>query len=59
MIKIDKSYETAIGKKICSILPIEWMRLNMFNLNNIYYNIPMLVFRLNDQDENMERLKNV
>lgn len=57
MIKMDKSYETAIGKKICSILSIEWIRFNMFNLNNIYYNIPMLVFRLNYQDENMEKLK--
>lgn len=57
MIKMDKSYETAIGKKICSILPVEWIRFNMFNLSNIYYNIPMLVFRLNYQDGNIEKLQ--
>ena len=57
MIKIDKTYETAIGKKICSILPVEWMRFNMFHSNDVYYNIPMLVFRTNCSDGNMVKLQ--
>lgn len=44
-------------KKICGILPVEWIRFNMFKINDIYYTIPMLVFRLSYLDENMERLK--
>lgn len=55
---MDNSYEIAIGKKICDILPVEWIKFNMFNTNDIFNTIPMLVFRVNYLDENMDRLKN-
>ncbi len=54
---MDNSYEIAIGKKICDILPVEWIKFNMFNTNDIFNTIPMLVFRVNYLDENMDRLK--
>lgn len=48
--------EKIVGKIIHNRLSIEWMRYNMFSLNNIYKNIPMLVFRVNKTSEN-EQLK--
>ena len=57
MMEMDQTYEAAIGKKICEILPVEWMRFKMYHSEDIYSCIPMLVFRLNFLDERMEGLK--
>ncbi|WP_143405005.1 hypothetical protein [Eubacterium uniforme] len=55
---IEKFYETAIGKLLNDYYKIEWMRFNMFNLEDIYYNIPMLIFRVEkDYDECICKLK--
>ena len=59
MINIDKKYETAIGELIFDKFPVEWMRFNMFNLDDIYYRIPMLVFRLKCRDGNLEKLQGI
>lgn len=54
----DDKYETAIGKLLNDNFKMEWMRFNMFNVEDIYYNIPMLVFRVeNEYDENIWELK--
>ena len=35
----DDKYETAIGKLLNDIFKMEWMRFNMFNVEDIYYYI--------------------
>ncbi|WP_207667196.1 hypothetical protein [Butyrivibrio sp. X503] len=54
---MDKQYETAIGKLLSDMLPVEWMRFTMFYVDDIYNGIPMLVFRLKSEDGNMESLQ--
>lgn len=56
---MDQSEERIIGKIIHNNLPIEWMRYNMYSSNNIYKNIPILVFRINESDtwEQLIKLK--
>lgn len=51
--------EKIIAKIIKSNLPIEWIKYNMFSSNNIYKNIPLLVFRLGvtNQDTKIEKLE--
>ena len=51
--------EKIIAKIIKSNLPIEWIKYNMFSSNNIYKNIPLLVFRLEvtNQDTKIEKLE--
>ena len=43
-----KSEEKRIGRLIQSRLPVEWIRYNMYIKDDIYRNIPMLVFRIQD-----------
>lgn len=38
--------EVCIAKILIKEIPIEWMRLGMFHFDDIYRNIPMLVFRI-------------
>ena len=47
---MNRDEEKVIGKIIHNRLPVEWMRYNMFSSNNIYKNIPVLVFRINESD---------
>lgn len=56
---MNQDEEKVIGKIIHERLPVEWMRYNMFSTNNIYKNIPILVFRLNgsDMNEQMKKLE--
>ena len=49
---MDQNEEKIIGKIIHKKLSIEWMRYNMFSLNNIYKNIPILVFRVSGSEKN-------
>lgn len=54
----DDKYETAIGKLLNDNFKMEWMRFNMFNIEDIYNNIPMLVFRIEgDYAEYIWKLK--
>ena len=53
---MDKEYETMIGKVICDILHVEWMRFTMFHTEDRYLSIPMLVFRIKKNDENWYKL---
>lgn len=53
---MEKNQEKIIGKIVHNILSIEWMRYNMFSTNDIYRNVPMLVFRL-EESAPMENLK--
>jgi len=55
---MSQELETLIGRIVHDKLPVEWMRYNMFFSKNIYHNIPMLVFRLNEEDIS-EDLKNL
>lgn len=57
---MEQNLETIIGKIIQNKLPVEWMRFNMFLFDDIYRNIPMLVFRVHEQkiDTQIEELKN-
>lgn len=57
MIDLLKENETSIGKKLKEVLPIEWMRYNMFNMEEPYRNIPFLTFRLKKKDETFDELK--
>ena len=41
-----QDYEKSIAEIILKLFPIEWMRYKMYVSENIYRNIPMLVFRL-------------
>lgn len=52
--------EKIIGKIIHNRFPIEWMRYNMFYSENIYRNIPLLVFRLREEElgKQLEGLQN-
>lgn len=54
---MDQNEEKIIGKIIHNKLPIEWMRYNMYSSNNIYKNIPILVFRLNEFDTGEQLIK--
>lgn len=40
------SNEKCIGKIICSKIPVEWIRFNMYYEQDKYQKIPMLVFRV-------------
>lgn len=53
---MEQNKEIIIGKIINNKLPVEWMRYNMYSLDDIYKNIPMLVFRLGKSSMN-ERVK--
>lgn len=50
----SKEYEKAIGYEVRNILSIEWMRYNMYNVEDIYRCIPFLLFRVSD-DTNLDR----
>ena len=56
---MQQNEEKVIAEIIHSHLPIEWMRYNMFSSNNIYKNIPVLVFRLDtsNEDTKIEKLE--
>ena len=54
---MGQNMEKVIGKTIHNILSIEWMRYNMFSENDIYKNIPMLVFRVNEIESKEELIK--
>lgn len=49
---MEQNKETIIGKIISNKLPVEWMRYNMYLTDDIYRNIPMLVFRLGKSSMN-------
>lgn len=53
---MEQNTEKIIGKIIYNKLPIEWMRYNMFSIDDIFRNIPMLVFRLSKSNMN-DRVK--
>lgn len=53
---MEQSKEKIIGNIIYNNLPVEWMRYNMYSSDDIYKNIPMLVFRLSNSSMN-ERVK--
>lgn len=53
---MEQNTEKIIGKIIYNKLPIEWMRYNMFSTDDIFRNIPMLVFRLSKSNMN-DRVK--
>lgn len=57
---MERSGEMIIGEIIHNRLPVEWMRFNMFQADNIYRNIPILVFRLKEtaMDEQVKKLEN-
>lgn len=46
---MEREIEKKIGKIIYNKIPIEWMKYNMFSVNDIYKNVPMLVFRYDDK----------
>lgn len=50
--------ETCIAHILKRKIPIEWIRYNMFLQNNIYKNIPVLVFRV-DETCNPELIENL
>lgn len=56
---MNQDKEKVIGKIIHDRLPVEWMRYNMFSSNNMYKNIPILVFRLKEsnKDGQMKKLE--
>ncbi|MCR4678982.1 MAG: hypothetical protein K5679_09515 [Lachnospiraceae bacterium] len=43
---METDKEKLIGKLIYSRIPIEWIRFNMYLEDDVYRNIPMLVFRV-------------
>lgn len=43
-----KNIEKCVAMTICKKLPIEWMRFNMYVEEDIYRNIPVLVFRVEE-----------
>ena len=45
---MEESNEKLIGKLIKSYILIEWIRFNMYFEDDVYRNIPMLVFRVQD-----------
>lgn len=54
----NQNYETKIGHLIHDNINVEWMRYNMYKENNIYESIPLLVFRIYEEEENkIESLK--
>ncbi len=57
---MEESKEKCIGKIIHSLIPIEWMRYNMYIEADRYRNIPMLVFRVEEScpEDLLEKLKN-
>lgn len=57
---MEKAIEKSIGQIIHKNIPIEWMRYNMFSVDNIYKNIPILVFRYGKEcsDESKQKLMN-
>lgn len=54
---MEQNIEKIIGKTIHNILSVEWMRYNMFSTNDIYKNIPMLVFRVNETNSKEQLIK--
>lgn len=54
---MEQNIEKTIGKTIHNILSVEWMRYNMFSTNDIYKNIPMLVFRVNETNSKEQLIK--
>lgn len=54
---MEKNIEKTIGRTIHNILSVEWMRYNMFSTNDIYKNIPMLVFRVNETNSKEQLIK--
>lgn len=48
----NQSYETKIGHLIHENIKVEWMRYNMYKESDVYAFIPMLVFRICDEEEN-------
>lgn len=57
---MERNDEKIIGKIIHNRFPVEWMRYNMFSSENIYRNIPLLVFRFREEElgEQLEGLQN-
>lgn len=53
---MEQNKEKIIGKIISNKFPVEWMRYNMYSSDDIYNNIPMLVFRFSNSSMN-ERVK--
>lgn len=54
----NQNYEKKIGYLIHENMKIEWMRFNMYIESDIYASIPMLVFRIYDEEEaRIERIK--
>lgn len=45
---MSQKEEKMIGKFIHEKIPITWMRYNMFSSEDIYKNIPLLVFRVSN-----------
>lgn len=54
-----KDIEVCIAEILRKEIPIEWMRFEMFHTEDIYRNIPMLVFRLDEScvPRSIENLK--
>lgn len=46
--------EKRLGRIIYKILPIEWIRYNMYTEEDVYRNVPMLVFRVRDICDNQK-----
>ncbi len=57
MIESVKENETSIAKVIRNILPIEWMRFNMYNSEDLYRHIPFLTFRVKCENDVFIALK--
>ena len=53
---MGKECETILGHTVVEYVPIEWIRFTMFNTENRYARVPMLVFRLEQKDESFDRL---
>lgn len=54
----NQNYENKIGRLISENMDVEWMRFNMYDEFNIYASVPMLVFRINEGDQDrIRRLK--
>lgn len=56
---MEQNAEKIIGKIIYNYFSVEWIRFNMYLSENIYTNIPVLVFRLREDvvKEQVKELK--
>ena len=54
---MNQEYERIIGRILENLLSIEWMRNPMFFVDNRYWSIPSLVFRVNEENEIFFELK--